>query len=123
MRRKIRIIALSNDFREAKKMTVISEVDGKIRITPTEEYIDDEEFLIGETVNRFLQKGSNRIVFDLSNVKFIGDSGMSLLLRVHNATYAQGGGVGIRGLRTELLKVFQLTRLDKIFEIIPNPAK
>ena len=104
-------------------MTVISEVDGKIRITPTEEYIDDEEFLIGETVNRFLQKGSNRIVFDLSNVKFIGDSGMSLLLRVHNATYAQGGGVGIRGLRTELLKVFQLTRLDKIFEIIPNPAK
>lgn len=101
-------------------MMVCTEADGRTTITPAEESISDEVVLIDDTAKRLLEKGSIRIIFDLSNVKYIGDSGMSLLIKIHRAACAKGGDVGIRGLRKELRKAFELTKLDRIFEIIPN---
>ena len=101
-------------------MELINENDGRVIITPTEESITDEEAMIRDAAITLLKKGNNRIVFDLSHVKYIGDSGMSLLLRIHREASARGGDVGIIGLRPELKKVFELTRLDRIFELSPG---
>ena len=98
---------------------VTNEADGIATIMPTAESIEEESDLIGETAKWLLENGKNRIVFDLSNIKFIGDSGLSLLIRIHNTARFWEGTVGISGLHTEMRKVFQLTGLDKIFTIIP----
>lgn len=57
------------------------------------------------------------IVLDLSQVSFIDSSCLGALVAVAKALREKQGDVKIAGLRDDLLSIFQITRLDRVFNI------
>jgi anti-sigma B factor antagonist len=59
-------------------------------------------------------QGHRRLVLDLSGLRLIDSTGVGVLLSLHRRLETQGGGVAVRGLRSQPLLVFQLLRLDRV---------
>lgn len=58
-----------------------------------------------------------RVAVDLSDVNFIDSSGIGALVLGMKRCRAQGGDVRLFGLRQPVQIIFELTRLDRAFEI------
>ncbi len=56
-----------------------------------------------------------RAVIDLSNVHFLSSIGLSLLLKLRRRADSGGGEIVLAQVRSEVLRLFRITRLDKIF--------
>ena len=69
-----------------------------------------------------LGKGENEYVIDLSGVPFMDSSGIAALVNLFKRVRIGAGDVKLCGLREEIIKVFQLTRLDRVFDIFDNRA-
>jgi anti-sigma B factor antagonist len=101
-------------------MTAVEKFENVITITPTSESIEDEADAIIKTVKEIPENRNCKIIFDLSHVKYFGNSGLNLLIWINNVTCDKGEKIAIKGLRPTMQKAFKLTRLDKFFDIIPG---
>lgn len=63
------------------------------------------------------------ILLDFSNVKFLTSSVLGLLIRVLKKVNMAGGGLRMCGINAKILEIFNITRLDKVFEIFPTREK
>ena len=64
-----------------------------------------------------------KIVLDFSEVKFLSSSALGMLLKLREKSQGIKGRLLIAGMREELLKVFRISRLDKLFEFHPNEER
>ena len=55
-----------------------------------------------------------RVVVDLSALRLIDSSGVGAIVSLYKRVRAQGGKVGVIGLRDQPLAIFKLLRLDKV---------
>lgn len=62
----------------------------------------------------------NDIVLDFSQVIFIDSSCLGTLVAVTKKIRAEKGNVKLACLSDDLFSIFQITRLDKIFDIYPS---
>jgi anti-sigma B factor antagonist len=73
-----------------------------------------------ELLNVEIAGGAPRIVLALSKMDYIDSSGLGALVKLLKKSRLAGGDTKLSGLRPEVRKVFELTRLDKIFDIFPE---
>jgi anti-sigma B factor antagonist len=67
---------------------------------------------------RLIEQGEARIVVQLDKVRFIDSSGLGALLSGHkNLTTKKSGRFILAGCKQQVLSMFELTRLNRIFEI------
>ena len=68
----------------------------------------------------YSQSNTRTIVLDLSRVSAIDASGLGLLLELRR--YAQSQGIHFKLMRVTNMvrRVFEVTRLDSVFEVIPR---
>ncbi|MFC0199412.1 STAS domain-containing protein [Paracoccus rhizosphaerae] len=70
--------------------------------------------------SQLVDEGNNRIIIDLSDVRFVDSSGLGaivgLLKKVGNR-----GEVVVCGLSDAVRQMFRVTRMEKVFQIFPNP--
>ena len=64
----------------------------------------------------FFEEGHNDILIDLSKVTLIDSSGLGVLVSILKKV-GEKGEVRLCGLRENIKSLFQLTRLDKVFDI------
>jgi anti-anti-sigma factor len=57
------------------------------------------------------------IILDLSNVTIVDAHGLGVLLQLREQTVAKGVHFGLINVREPLYKIFEITRLDTVFEI------
>lgn len=69
------------------------------------------------------QNNKHRIVVDLTEVGFVDSTGLGLLVGSLKRSRANNGDVKIVGSDERVLKVFQITGLDKVFTITPTVAE
>jgi anti-sigma B factor antagonist len=62
------------------------------------------------------------MVLDFCNVKFLSSHALGILLTLNKKLAAIKGNLAICGLRSELMKVFSITSLDKMFKFFPDDA-
>ena len=60
------------------------------------------------------------IVFDLTKLDFLDSSGLRVLVETHNKMAAAGGLMRIVNTSSGIAKVFELTGLDRVFEIVAD---
>ncbi|NIR52502.1 STAS domain-containing protein [candidate division KSB1 bacterium] len=60
------------------------------------------------------------ILVDLANVKYMDSSGIATLVEALQKVGKYGGKLKIANLRQAVRDVFELSRLDKVFEIYPT---
>jgi len=63
------------------------------------------------------------VVADLSAVTFLDSTGISTLLRAHNALTAQGGWLALTGADQTVLRVLDLTGVDTVIPTNPPRPK
>jgi anti-sigma B factor antagonist len=70
-----------------------------------------------ETILHLIEQGEVNIIVQLEQVRFIDSSGLGALLAGHKNAAAKAGKMAIVNMQQQVLSMFELTRLDRVFEI------
>ena len=76
-----------------------------------------------ECFDRLLAEGKQNYVVDMTGVEFIDSPGLLVFVRLLKRVRIGRGDVRLCGLRSEILKTFELTRLNKVFDIFETHAE
>jgi len=64
-----------------------------------------------------LEDGAKKVVVDFTNTGYIDSSGLGVLVSLSKKIREQGGELRLAGLNEDLRTLFELTKLDTLFEI------
>ena len=67
-----------------------------------------------------LASDASDVVLDLSNVSVVDAHGLGVLLQLREQTLANGIHFELRNASKSLYRLFEITRLDTVFEITPR---
>lgn len=68
-------------------------------------------------------QGENQYVIDLVGVPFMDSSGIAALVNLFKRVRIGAGDVKLCGFQEEVKKVFELTRLNRVFDIFDTRAE
>jgi anti-sigma B factor antagonist len=90
-------------------------------VTPLDKRLDASSAVDfkGKMVD-WINRGHRRIVLDLSLVDFVDSSGLGTIVSCLK-TLGEGGDLVISGIKDAVLSLFQLTRMNRVFQIFPTP--
>ena len=66
------------------------------------------------------QLNASSVVLDLARVSTIDASGLGLMLALRKQAEAKGVGIKLMNVSKFVKQVFEITRLDTVFEVIPR---
>lgn len=83
-----------------------------------ENFAVDEAVEFREKVNNLISKGEKHFVLNFSNCTFIDSTGLGVLVTTYKKCNEINGSFKIHSINDpQVMKIFKLTRLDKVFEI------
>jgi len=97
-------------------VTVVTFSDSSILDTATIEQLGKDLYALPDTQHK------QKVVLDFSNVKFLSSQALGVLLTMQKKMAAIKGSLALVGLRQELMKVFTITSLDRLFKFFPDDA-
>lgn len=65
-----------------------------------------------------LEERPKKVIFDLSRVSFMDSSGIGLVLGRYRLMNSMGGSVAICGASDSAVKIFRMSGVDRLIEII-----
>lgn len=79
-------------------------------------YVEDAAGLRERLID-YIDKGYNRFLINVAGVDYIDSSGLGVLVAIHKRAVQNHGKVIIKGLNGMVKELFELTRLNKVFEL------
>lgn len=70
-----------------------------------------------EAILRLIEQGEINIIVQLEQVRFIDSSGLGALLSGYKNAAVKSGKLAIANMQQQVLSMFELTRLNRVFEI------
>ncbi len=70
-----------------------------------------------ESILKVIEQGELNIVVQLGQVRFIDSSGLGALLSGFKNAAARSGKLVLTNIQSQVLSMFELTRLNRVFEI------
>lgn len=67
-----------------------------------------------------MEGGERKFVFDFSNSGYIDSSGLGVLVSLSKKIREVNGRLRLAGLNDDLLTLFELTKLDTLFQIVDD---
>jgi anti-sigma B factor antagonist len=98
---------------------LVEDYAGITLVTFTDSSILDNATIdqIGKDLYRLVdEEKKHNVIIDFSNVKFLSSHALGIILTLHKKAKGASGSLSLCGVRKELMKVFTLTDLDKIFK-------
>jgi anti-anti-sigma factor len=96
--------------------------DGGVVVTVTGEIDVSTTGLLADALARAADTAAV-VVADLTAVTFLDSTGLSTLLRAHNALTARGGRLALTGAKPAVLRVLELTGVDTVIPLYPTVAQ
>jgi len=78
---------------------------------------------LDDCLSELVSQREQNYVIDLIAVPFMDSSGLATLVKLFKRIRIGHGDVKLAGLRPEILKIFQLTRLDRVFDIFDSQSE
>jgi anti-sigma B factor antagonist len=72
------------------------------------------------SLNAMIEKKPKRFVVDLSGVTYIDSAGLAALIEAMQKVEAYGGKFLLAGLQETVCSIFEISRLDQVFQIFPD---
>ncbi len=91
--------------------------DGQVFVNLYGSLYVEEAAVLRQKLLTHIDKGYNRFIVNLSNIDYIDSSGLGVLVAIHKRSLQHGGSVAISGLKGTVKELFELTRLNKVFEV------
>jgi anti-sigma B factor antagonist len=66
---------------------------------------------------RMIEQGEENIIVQMEKVRFIDSSGLGALLSGYKNAAAKSGKFALANLQPQVLSMFELTRLNRVFDI------
>ena len=89
-----------------KDGVLVFQVDGEINISTSP-----------ELKKQFEKQTSKKVVVDLLKVGYIDSSGLATLVEILKRTKSQSGSLVLAGLSDKVKSLFEITKLDKLFQV------
>ncbi|MDY6796192.1 MAG: STAS domain-containing protein [Actinomycetota bacterium] len=104
-------VVLRTRVKEAGGVPLI-ELEGEIDLSTSPTFKDK--------IYEVIESGNKDIIVDLSSLVFMDSTGLGVLVAALKKTRMQGGSIRLICSRKSVLKVFNITGLDKVFTIYDN---
>jgi len=75
---------------------------------------------ITASLNEMIDKKPERLVVDLSSVSYIDSAGLAALIQAMQKVEGYGGKFRLAGLQETVRSIFEISRLDQVFQIFPD---
>jgi anti-sigma B factor antagonist len=75
-----------------------------------------------DMVKQHLENGIKKVLFNLSEVKFVNSTGLGMLLTAATKTRSAGGELTLCSLPDQMKKLLQMTKLESVFNSQPDEA-
>ena len=72
------------------------------------------------SLNAMIAKKPRRLVIDLSGVNYIDSAGLAALIQAMQKVEGYGGKFLLSGLQETVRSIFEISRLDQVFQIFPD---
>src|SRR5215475_10140256 len=72
------------------------------------------------SLNAMIERKPERMVIDLSDVSYIDSAGLAALIQAMQKVEAYGGKFLLAGLQETVRSIFEISRLDQVFQIFPD---
>lgn len=90
----------------------------KISMTMPERFTVEEAAIFRQKAYELISGGERNFELDFSRCTFIDSTGLGVLVSVYKKCVELGGGLKLHSVNNQqVLRVFKLTRLDKVFFI------
>jgi anti-sigma B factor antagonist len=102
------------ELEEVGEVTVVSFVDKKI--------LDEQNIqIIGEQLFDLVDnQAKKKILLNFSNVEFLSSAALGKLITLNKKVGTSGGKLAMCKIAKEIMEVFEITKLDKLFKIYPD---
>ena len=67
-----------------------------------------------------IAKKPKRVVVDLTKVTYLDSSGLAVLIEGMQNVQEYGGIFGLAGVQQSVQDIFEIARLDQVFQIFPD---
>ncbi len=71
-------------------------------------------------LNGMITKKPKQLVVDLSRVTYIDSAGLATFIEAMQTVEAYGGKFALSGLQETVRSIFEISRLDQVFQIFPD---
>src|SRR5215470_9715372 len=75
---------------------------------------------ITASLDAIIDKRPERLVVDLSDVSYIDSAGLAALIQAMQKVQGYGGKFRLAGLQETVRSIFEISRLDQVFQIFPD---
>ncbi len=99
---------------ESKNNLIVCHIDGEIDINTSPD--------IKKAFEKLLSKKTPKIVVNFSKVGYVDSSGLATLVEVLKNMRTYGGRIRLTNLSAKIKSLFEITKLDKLFEIMSEEA-
>ena len=72
------------------------------------------------SLNNMIERKPERLVVDLSGVTYIDSAGLAALIGAMQKVEGYGGKFLLAGLQETVRSIFEISRLDQVFQIFPD---
>ena len=76
--------------------------------------------IVTASLTAMIEKKPERMVIDLSDVTYIDSAGLAALIQAMQKVEAYGGKILLAGLQETVRSIFEISRLDQVFQIFPD---
>ena len=94
------------------QQTHLIAVRGEVHVSTAPEF--------SERLNEAIAGGKTGVVIDMTGVDFIDSTGLSVLLNALRRVTRQQGTLALAVNNPTVLRLFEITRLDSTFDILPD---
>lgn len=76
-----------------------------------------------QEISQLIEKGATIVLVDFQNVTFMDSSGLGALVLSLKTVRAAGAKLFICSINDQIRMLFELTSMDRVFQIFPNRAE
>jgi anti-sigma B factor antagonist len=76
--------------------------------------------VVTASLNAIIDKKPDQLVVDLSDVSYIDSAGLAALIQAMQKVEAYGGKFLLAGLQETVRSIFEISRLDQVFQVFPD---
>jgi anti-sigma B factor antagonist len=79
---------------------------------------------IGTTLNSMIDEVNNpKLLLDFSNVDHLSSAALGMLINANNRIKQRNGQLRLANIKAQIYEVFVITKLNKLFQILPDRAQ
>lgn len=72
------------------------------------------------SLNAMIEKKPKQLIIDLTKVSYIDSAGLATFIEAMQKIEAYGGKFALAGLQETVRSIFEISRLDQVFQIFPD---